>query len=138
MMDNEIRLEFLDHVALRVRDLKSSSQWYQNVLGLREYKLPEWGEFPVFLLSGKTGLALFPSDPQDPELDPNSRNVKIDHFAFQVTRENFEKAKKKFTMLGLDFEVQDHHYFDSLYLTDPDGHTVELTTLKVDAGAFYK
>jgi catechol 2,3-dioxygenase-like lactoylglutathione lyase family enzyme len=128
----------LDHVAIRVKDLNSSTQWYQKVLGLKKYKLPEWGEFPVFLLSGKSGIALFPANLNDPELDLYSKNVKIDHFAFNVTNENFERAKKRYAELNLDFDVQDHHYFDSLYTKDPDGHTVELTTIKVNEQEFYK
>ena len=37
-----------------------------------------------------------------------------------------------------DFHVEDHFYFDSIYIKDPDGHTVELTTLKVDEKDFYR
>jgi catechol 2,3-dioxygenase-like lactoylglutathione lyase family enzyme len=67
-----------------------------------------------------------------------SRNVRIDHFAFNVNRESYEEAKKRYTDLGLDFSEQDHHYFDSIYTEDPDGHTVELTTIKVDENLFYR
>ena len=86
----------------------------------------------------KLGIALFPANLKDPKIDENSKNVKIDHFAFNVTNENFEKAKIKYEELDLDFDVQDHHYFESIYTKDPDGHTVELTTLKVDEKEFYK
>lgn len=137
-MDNEIAIEFLDHVAIRVRDLNISVKWYQKVLGLKKYQVLEWGDFPIFLLAGKSGIALFPANLSDPALDINSRNIKIDHFAFNVTNENFEKAKKRYAELNLDFTIQDHHYFDSIYTKDPDGHTVELTTLKVDEQKFYK
>ncbi|MEZ4992146.1 MAG: VOC family protein [Saprospiraceae bacterium] len=130
MQNNEIEIEFLDHVALRVKDLNRSADWYQRVLGLEKYQLPEWGPFPIFLLSGKTGIALFPANLDDTVLDPNSKNVKIDHFAFNVTRENFEKAIRRYTDLELEFDIQDHYYFDSIYTKDPDGHTVELTTIK--------
>ncbi|KZS41098.1 glyoxalase [Aquimarina aggregata] len=136
-MDDGIAIEFLDHVAIRVKDLKISSEWYQKVLGLKKYQLPEWGEFPLFLLSGKTGIALFPANLNDPKLDFNSRNIKIDHFAFNVTNENFEKAKKRYTALNLDFNIQDHYYFHSIYTKDPDGHIVELTTIVVEEDGFY-
>jgi len=136
--DNSFTLSFLDHVALRVKDITHSAEWYQKVLGLQKYQVPEWGAYPVFLLSGKSGLALFPANIDDPALDSNSKNVKIDHFAFHVTLENFEKAKIRYGELGLEFQEQDHHYFRSIYTKDPDGHVLELTTLVVDEKDFYK
>ncbi len=138
MGNNEIAIEFLDHVAIRVRDINVSIAWYEKVLGLKKYQLPKWGDFPIFMLSGKAGIALFPANLKDAQLDFNSRNVKIDHFAFNVTNENFEKAKMKYTDLNLDFNIQDHHYFHSIYTKDPDGHTVELTTIVVDENNFYQ
>lgn len=140
MTENEhkIEIEFLDHVAIRVADLEASTKWYEKVLGLKRYNLPEWGDFPIFLLSGKSGIALFPANTTDAKLEPTSKNIKIDHFAFNVTNENFEKAKKRYIQLNLEFNVQDHHYFESIYTKDIDGHTVELTTIKVDEQEFYK
>ena len=138
MADNKIEIDFLDHVAIRVADLEASANWYEEVLGLKRYQLPAWGEFPIFMLSGKTGVAIFPANLDDPKLNPASRNIKIDHFAFNVNRENFEKAEKRYQELGLEFNIQDHHYFDSIYTQDPDGHTVELTTLVVAEASFYR
>lgn len=134
---NEIEIEFLDHVAIRVKDMDVSAEWYQEVLGLKKYQLPKWGDYPIFLLSGKSGIALFPANSHDIELESNSNNVKIDHFAFNVTKENFEKAKKRYTELNLEFTIKDHYYFHSMYTEDPDGHTVELTTIMVDENDFY-
>ena len=136
--EHKIEIEFLDHVAIRVADLELSAMWYEKVLGLKRYQLPEWGDFPIFLLSGKSGIALFPANTNDTPIDVMSKNVKIDHFAFNVTRRNFEKAKRRYAELNLDFDVQDHYYFDSIYTKDPDGHTVELTTIKVKEQDFYK
>ncbi len=136
--DKKIALSFLDHVAIRVADLETSAKWYEDVLGLKRYQLPEWGDFPIFMLCGKSGVALFPARLSDKRLDGDSKNVKIDHFAFNVTRENFERAKRKYRELKLEFYIEDHFYFDSIYTKDPDGHTVELTTLKVDEKDFYR
>lgn len=136
--NNDISLNFLDHVAIRVKNLNTSVNWYSEILGLKKYQLPEWGEFPIFMLSGKSGIALFPANLKDPKIKLSSKNVKIDHFAFNVTNEDFEKAKKRYASLNLDFDIQDHHYFHSIYTQDPDGHTVELTTMVVDEKEFYK
>lgn len=135
---SDFKINFLDHVAIRVRDMELSAAWYRKVLGLTYYQLPEWGAFPVFLLAGKTGVALFPSHEEEPRPGSAAKAGKIDHFAFNVSRADFRKAKSKFKQLGLEVREQDHHYFHSLYLEDPDGHTVELTTLVVPESAFYK
>ena len=137
MNNNKIAIDFLDHVAIRVKDLKVSAEWYQNVLGLKKYKLPEWGEFPIFLLAGKSGVALFPAKQADHQPIAGIKNASIDHFAFNVNSENFEKAKKRYDELNLEHNIQDHHYFHSIYTKDPDGHTVELTTIMVDENEFY-
>lgn len=135
---SNFQIDFLDHVAIRVKDLETSARWYEEVLNLKRYQLPEWGEYPIFLLAGKSGIAIFPADLNDPKLISNSKNIKIDHFAFNVSKDNFEKAKAHYKELGLEFNVQDHIYFESIYTQDPDGHTVELTTFKVKEDEFYE
>lgn len=133
----KFKIDFLDHVAINVRDLDASVAWYDKVLGLKEYRLPRWGLFPVFMLAGTSGVAIFPARKEDAAVDATSRNVKIDHFAFNVTPVAFEQAMEHYRSLDLEFTFQDHHYFHSLYTKDPDGHTVELTTLVVDPADFY-
>ena len=127
------KIDNLDHVAIRVADLNRSAEWYQKTLGLKKYRLEKWGDFPIFLLAGKSGIALFP------EKEKNSTSPKsdIDHFAFHVSNENFQKAKEEFDQKGIKYIFEDHSYFHSLYLRDPDNHTVELTTIMVDPKDFY-
>lgn len=122
-----VQIEFLDHVAIRVRDMQVSQTWYEQTLGLEKLTFPEWGTYPVFMTCGNFGIALFPANLEDPVM-PDSRNIKIDHFAFRVLPSAFEKAKLFFQENEIEFHYQDHHYFESLYLRDPDGHVVELTT----------
>tara|TARA_R110002072_G_scaffold298397_1_gene472294 strand:+ start:607 stop:1038 length:432 start_codon:yes stop_codon:yes gene_type:complete len=131
-------IDFLDHVAIRVSDMEVSVRWYERVLDLKKYQFDAWGTYPIFMMAGKTGIAIFPTDVN--ETDSNFRKnsgVKIDHFAFNVTKIAFEAAKKHFVALGLKYSTEDHHYFQSIYTNDPDGHTVELTTLVVPESEFY-
>lgn len=137
-MENNLKINSLDHVAIRVKDINRSVEWYESVLNLQKYQLPKWGDFPVMMFAGKSGIAIFPANLNDAELSKTSKNIKIDHIAFNVDNENFEKAKAKYTSLGIDYTIQDHHYFESIYVKDPDGHTIELTTLKVDERDFYR
>lgn len=126
-MNNTFEIEFLDHVAIRVKDMEISQRWYHEILGLQKLTFVEWGDYPVFMVKGNFGVALFPADLEDTPL-PNSKNVKIDHFAFRVTRENFIRAEDFFRNKKVDYFYQDHTYFESIYLYDPDKHIVELTT----------
>ncbi len=137
-MATPFTIDFLDHVALRVKDMEVSIRWYEEVMGLTSYRVAKWGAYPVFLLTGKTGIALFPANAEAISSASPSQGPGIDHFAFQVSNENFEKAKAWFAELNIPFQVQDHHHFLSVYTKDPDGHTVELTTLVGNASEFYK
>ncbi len=131
------RINFLDHVAIMVKDMEVSAQWYQKVLGLQKYELPEWGAYPIFLLAGKSGIALFPAN-ANVEENKSERNIRIDHYAFNVSRDAFDKAVIWYEELGLKHTIKDHHHFLSVYIHDPDGHTVELTTLVGEESSFYK
>ncbi len=133
-----IDLNFLDHVAIRAVDMEKSAKWYENTLGLKRYTFKEWGAFPIFLMSGKCGVAIFPADASSPSIGKEYKGAKIDHFAFNVDRKNFDKAKNRYEDLGLEYNIQHHVFFDSIYTLDPDGHTVELTTIMVKEDDFYK
>lgn len=131
------QISHLDHVAINVKDLQRSADWYEKVLGLKKVQPKEWGEYPIFMLSGTTGIAIFPSNLNDPECPSNSQNIKIDHFAFYVSNTEFKKAIDHYKNLGIDNVVKDHIHFHSVYVHDPDGHTVELTTIIGDKNDFY-
>jgi catechol 2,3-dioxygenase-like lactoylglutathione lyase family enzyme len=132
-----IELRFLDHVAIHVAELERSAAWYEQVLGLKRYTFKEWGAFPIFMLSGKCGVAIFPAAAPQTAAGAPFGGIRIDHFAFNVDRENFEKARQRYEALGLVYNFQDHVFFHSIYTLDPDGHKVELTTMVVEENAFY-
>ena len=122
-----LTLQFLDHVALRVRDINRSAEWYEKTLGLQRLQPKEWGLFPIFMVAGQTGIALFPTRSEDAQLPPEGDWVRGHHYAFRVDQENFEKAKAHLTQLGVEWTFQNHFHFHSIYFNDPDGHQLELT-----------
>lgn len=123
------QIKTLDHVALRVRDIEISAQWYERVLGLRRIQPEAWGPFPIFMVAENgTGVALFPPQTNTPESLPEKDWIRGDHYAFRVESDHFEAAQQHLKDLEIPFEFQDHHYFYSIYFLDPDGHELELTT----------
>ncbi len=131
------QIEHLDHVAIRVKDIEKSITWYEKTLLLKTYRIKEWGSYPVFMLAGRTGIALFPENEEGRSSPLTSLKIYIDHFAFAVTPENFEKAKKHYSDLGINYSIQDHTHFHSIYTKDPDGHVVELTTFVGNEKEFF-
>lgn len=132
------QLSHLDHVAVRALNPALSVKWYEEVLGLKKYQLAAWGDFPIFMLAGKVGVAIFPADRQRPEFPQQNKTTRIDHFAFNVSSEDFLAARRHYEALNLSYNFQDHHYFHSIYTKDPDGHTVELTTQVLEDQLIYR
>ncbi len=113
----------LDHVALTVRDPKRSLEWYQRVLGMEQRYQHVWSgpHDPIMACSGETCLALFPPD----------HVIAMRHFALRLDRRNFEHAQVELAQQNIPFSFEDHTIAHSIYVFDPDGHRVELTTYEL-------
>lgn len=120
-------LQHLDHVAIRVSDVKASANWYGEVLGTEPAFEGMWDGVPTMLALGPTFVALFPVRPATGEEGPNPR-FRVDHFAFRTDSVNFEKARRELPERGIEVEFQDHQVSRSIYFNDPDGHRLEITT----------
>src|SRR5437016_183584 len=125
------KLQHLDHVAISVRDIDGSVDWYAKTLGLE--KRNAWDGEPVMMCAGDTCLALFSADgPGIAMSEPARRgHLTVRYIAFKVDRANFIAAQKQFRDRGTDSRFADHGVCHSVYIDDPDGHTIELTTYDV-------
>jgi catechol 2,3-dioxygenase-like lactoylglutathione lyase family enzyme len=118
----------IDHVALTVRDVQKSIAWYRDVFGLERRHEAAWGDYPVMMFAGDTALALFEAKGAVSDA-PDSRSAAImRHLAFHVDRVNFVNAQEALRARGIEFVFQDHSISQSIYLRDPDGYELELTT----------
>ena len=119
-----VELEALDHVGLVVSDMSRSIRWYQEVLGLRRAWEDAWGEFPAVLEAGGSGVALFPNE----DGAPVPADDPMRHVGFRTSRRGLELAKAELLANGVEFSEGDYGIAWSVYLPDPDGYQVEITT----------
>lgn len=123
-------LQGIDHVAITVRDVKASVEWYQSVLGLRRLHEEAWGEYPAVVGIGNTAIALFPA--RGGGSDSTSRPaVSMRHIAFRASGAAFSLAQDELRRAAIEFSMQDHGISKSIYFPDPDGHEIEITTYEL-------
>ena len=126
-----MHLEGIDHVALSVRDVKRSAQWYIDVLGFERLHEGRWNDVPVFVGKDNAAVALFPLRSGKVSNSSSSAGPRVLHFAFRTTRANFVAAQHELRAGGIEFEFQDHEISHSIYFDDPDGHEIEITTYEL-------
>ena len=114
----------LDHVVLRVADIDRAIAFYESVLGLHvERRLAEIG-----LVQLRAGSAMIDLVPRTEDED-DGRNM--DHFAVRIAEMDVPALTAHLARHGIDAgEVRRRYgaegYGSSIYITDPDGNTVEL------------
>ncbi len=122
--DPALRVKGLDHVVLRVADMDRAIAFYEEVLGLHiERRLAEIG-----LVQFRAGAAMIDLVPRTEDED-EGRNM--DHFAVQIEAMDVAALTAHLKRHGIDpGEVRRRYgaegYGSSIYITDPDGNTVEL------------
>ena len=126
------KIEALDHVALAVRDVERSAQWYADVLGFKREHEGMWNGVPIFIGNGAAAIALFPARDKDRIDYPTIvLAVRTLHFAFRADRENFLSAQDELKKRAIPFDFQDHEISHSIYFRDLDGHEIEITTYEL-------
>ena len=130
-----IQHQGIDHVALSVRDIERSVQWYIDVLGFEKRHQGMWDGVPTFIGKGNTALALFPVRQTENQMAPCRAAITMLHLAFRTKRADFLKAQKELEQRGIKFHFQDHEISHSIYFRDPDGHELEITTYELKGRA---
>ena len=128
-----MKIQTLDHIAIISADPDRSVKWYTEVLGLEHAFSEEWNGVPKFVVTkeNSTGIAIFPAQTDDPKGSPDGDYLIVDHFAFRVSGEDFINAQKELKDKGIEIRIADHKVAKSIYMHDPDGHEVELTTYEI-------
>jgi catechol 2,3-dioxygenase-like lactoylglutathione lyase family enzyme len=126
-----MQLEGIDHVALSVRDIERSAQWYIDVLGFEKRHEGVWHGIPTFIGRGSTAIALFPVREDESQTQTRPGKSGMLHLAFRADASNFASAQNELKGRGIKFEFEDHEISHSIYFRDPDGHQLEITTYDI-------
>jgi len=123
----------LDHVVLRVADLQRALDFYREVIG----GTIEREQTSIGLTQLRIGASLIDLIPLDGQLGqiggagPGREGRNLDHFAIQVTPFDAPAIRAHLERHGVAVAAAGQRYGaegdgPSIYITDPDGNTVEL------------
>jgi catechol 2,3-dioxygenase-like lactoylglutathione lyase family enzyme len=127
------RLRGLDHVVLRIRDLKRSIAFYVDALGCTIEKRQE----SIGLIQLRAGDSLIDLVPLDGVLGrmggagPSKEGRNVDHFALKIVPYDETLIRSHLARHAIEIGESGQRYGSegegpSIYVRDPDGNTVEL------------
>lgn len=133
MSRSPVQIKGLDHVVLRVRDADRSIAFYRDVLGCEpERRVDELG-----LIQLRAGNALIDLVTLDGRIGqaggdaPDPKRQNVDHFALTLDAFDARAIIAHLKEFGIECDEPAERYGaegygPSIYLSDPDGNTVEL------------
>ena len=127
-MNVSVRIKALDHIALRVKDVKASLVFYSDILGLPTERVELWREnrvpFPSVRLNRDTLIDLMEG--------VSAGSSGLDHYCLVIETTDMNTLKAQLEGVGVVVRNGPatrwgaHGDGTSLYVLDPDGHVVEL------------
>ena len=118
-------LQRIDHIGLNVRDLSTSYQFYRAVFG---FDIVHKWTTTWMVGNDLIRLGLFQRPKAGPVCNIDEA-LSITHVAFRMSGEAFGQAQAELKGLGVSFDPpEDTGIAFSIFVLDPDGHQIELTT----------
>ena len=105
----------MNHVSIFVPDVQKSKQFYQDVFGLPLLTNQDPG---VNLSTGSGFLGIYPA--------PNAQKGSINHLCLGLEGFDADAVLKSLTERGVQARIRQRGDTKELYLTDPDGISVQL------------
>ncbi|QDT38685.1 VOC family protein [Stratiformator vulcanicus] len=126
-----MRVQQIDHVTLVVKDLEASRQFYVDTLGMEVVPRPNFDFAGSWFRAGETLIHLIleseRSGPAGVNEDGRNKNSRCTHLAFSVP--DAREAASELEAAGVPFLDPPKLRPDGacqVFVTDPDGHVVEL------------
>jgi glyoxylase I family protein len=132
-------LRRVHHIALNVKDMQASRQFYGHILGLHELtgdevpktlaNLVAQGKVANFVTPDGTVLDLFGEpDLSPPNPDPTQQFTRANHLAFDIAPELFDQAVAVLHQhsIAIDHGPVSRPTGRGIYFYDPDGFLLEI------------
>ena len=132
-MNHPIQVRDIDHVVIRVTDIQRALAFYRDVLGCPVERVAE--EIGLWQLrAGRSLIDLVPVDGQLGRMGgraPGDEGHNMDHLCLRLDPWNPDALREWLARHGIDMgEVVSRYGAEgsgpSVYITDPEGNTVEL------------
>jgi glyoxylase I family protein len=128
-----LRIREIDHIVLRVRDVDAMVRFYGEVLGCPVHRIDD----KIRLVQLRAGRGLIDLIPVDSELGrsggaaPGREGRNMDHFCLRVEPWDADAIRAHLRAHGVEpgavaLRFGAEGQGPSLYLSDPEGNTVEL------------
>jgi catechol 2,3-dioxygenase-like lactoylglutathione lyase family enzyme len=122
-----MKTTLLDHVAIHVADVETSCAWYEKALRLEPMQRPAFN-FPGAWYRLGENQSLHLIGERDPEAEPVFGHNRGNHYALMT--DDMDEAESYLQSVGIEYAPRrtrpDGAY--QIYLTDPDGHVIEVCT----------
>jgi uncharacterized protein len=125
------------HLAIPVRDLASSREFYGSLLGCREGRsAAEWADFDFF--GHQLVCHVLPGAADAARTNPvDGHDVPVPHFGLVLEMPDWERLAARLTAAGTRFVVEPHVRFKgqageqaTMFLTDPSGNALEFKAFR--------
>lgn len=123
MAASKLQVTGINHVVLHVTDLERSKRFYMDVLGFEDRNITDAPPSlrASFLRCGRQGLDLF-------EVSEDAHGgQEMNHMALNVAVEDPDQLVTLLTTAGVD--ASEPTFRNSVFITDPDGHRIEMLPL---------
>lgn len=131
-----IKIHGIDHVAINVRDIDKSVEFYTKVLGLNiTLREPSKPGIEYFLDCGPSLIGIIQAKDFDRSHPFDNDGLGANHFSFRIHANDFDLMIKRFEQNNVRVEfAKKREKSWSLYFYDIDGNKLEMTSWPEEDG----